>query len=87
MKTLIKTGLAVVALSLCLNANALAGQFEEAAAATQHGDYAMAYRLWSPLAEQGNTPAQLFLGALYHDGKGVTQDYAEAAKWYRKAAE
>ena len=24
---------------------------------------------------------------MYHDGKGVTQDYAEAAKWYRKAAD
>ena len=23
----------------------------------------------------------------YRDGKGVTQDYKEAAKWFRKAAE
>jgi TPR repeat protein len=24
---------------------------------------------------------------MYRDGQGVVQDYAEAAKWYRKAAE
>ena len=24
---------------------------------------------------------------MYDEGRGVTQDYAEAAKWYRKAAE
>jgi len=27
------------------------------------------------------------LGFVYREGKGVTQDYAEAAKWWRKAAE
>lgn len=45
MKTLIKSGLAVVALSLCLGGNALAGKFEEGVAAIQRSDYAMAYRL------------------------------------------
>ena len=27
------------------------------------------------------------LGGCYYDGEGVEQDYAEAVKWYRKAAE
>tara|TARA_Y100000588_G_C13824654_1_gene740888 strand:+ start:510 stop:737 length:228 start_codon:yes stop_codon:yes gene_type:complete len=27
------------------------------------------------------------LGVMYDKGKGVTQDYQEAMKWYRKAAE
>jgi TPR repeat protein len=26
------------------------------------------------------------LGDLYHDGKGITQDYAQARQWYEKAA-
>ena len=26
------------------------------------------------------------LGVLYRNGKGVSQDYKEAVKWYRKAA-
>jgi hypothetical protein len=38
-------------------------------------------------AEQGNASAQNNLGGMYEFGDGVTQDYAEAVKWYRKAAE
>ncbi len=43
-------------------------------------------------AEQGDSEAQYKLGRMYADGvnadgTGVTQDYAEAAKWYRQAAE
>jgi uncharacterized protein len=32
-------------------------------------------------------PAQLSLGGMYYNGQGVRQDYTEAAKWTRKAAE
>jgi uncharacterized protein len=38
-------------------------------------------------AEKGDAKAQFVLGLKYDTGKGVPQDYAEAAKWYRKAAE
>jgi TPR repeat protein len=38
-------------------------------------------------AKQGNAEAQNLLGEMYFLGKGVKQDYQEAAKWYRKAAE
>ena len=31
--------------------------------------------------------AQSNLGVMYANGQGVPQDYAEAVKWYRKAAE
>ena len=31
--------------------------------------------------------AQYNLGACYYDGHGVPQSYAEAAEWFRKAAE
>ena len=37
-------------------------------------------------AEQGVNGAQLVLGTLYYHGKGVPQDYKEAAKWFRLAA-
>ena len=87
MKTLIKSGLAVVALSLCLNANAFAGKFEDGFKAFQRGDYATAVRLWLPIANQGDAGAQYNLGVMYSNGQGVAQDYAEAVKWYRKAAE
>jgi len=39
------------------------------------------------LAEKGSPVAQSILGFLYHHGRGVEQDFKEAAKWFRKAAE
>ena len=38
-------------------------------------------------AAQGNDAAQTKLGTMYYEGKGVPQDYQEAAKWLRKSAE
>lgn len=38
-------------------------------------------------AEQGLADAQQQLGSLYSHGDGVKQDYKEAAKWYRLAAD
>jgi TPR repeat protein len=39
------------------------------------------------LAEQGDANAQYGLGVIYARGDGVPQDFAEAAKWFRLAAE
>jgi TPR repeat protein len=38
-------------------------------------------------AEKGDATAQCCLGARYVKGQGVTQDYVEAVKWFRKAAD
>ena len=38
-------------------------------------------------AEQGYVPAEAALGMMYANGKGVQQNYAEAGKWWTKAAE
>ena len=61
-------------------------QYDLGAAAYQRQDYTTAYRLWRPLADQGNADAQFHLGVMYNDGQGVPQDYAEALRWYRLAA-
>ncbi len=37
-------------------------------------------------ASNSNPDAQSYLGEIYANGKGVTQDYAEAVNWLRKAA-
>jgi hypothetical protein len=37
--------------------------------------------------EQGDAKAQSDLASMYYHGKGVPQDYAEAARWYRMAAD
>jgi len=38
-------------------------------------------------AEQGDAEAQYNLGSMYDEGRGVTQDRAEAARWWLLAAE
>ena len=75
-----------VALFVSLAAPAWAG-FDEGLAAYQRGDYETALRELKPLAEQGDALAQAKLGVMYHHGRGVPQDYAEAAKWFCRAAE
>ncbi|MBF0460593.1 MAG: sel1 repeat family protein [Magnetococcales bacterium] len=37
-------------------------------------------------AEHGDPKAQMKMGGLYHEGQGVPQSDAEAAKWYLMAA-
>ena len=51
------------------------------------GNYATALSELTPLAEQGHALAQSFLGVMYHNGQGVSQDYKTAVKWYRLSAE
>ncbi len=62
-------------------------RYESALAALQSRDYVTAYRQILPLANQGHPHAQYTVGYLYDFGRGVGQDYGEAAKWYRFAAE
>ena len=38
-------------------------------------------------ARSGDPDVQFEIGCMYHDGYGTRQDYPEAAKWYRVAAE
>ena len=51
------------------------------------GNYIAAYYNLKPLAEQGNTRAQITLGVMYEYSNGFPQNYEEAVKWYRLAAE
>ena len=55
--------------------------------AYKNKDYKKAYKLFLPLAEQGNVVAQNLMGTLYSFGFGVPQNYKEAIKWYRLSAE
>ncbi len=38
-------------------------------------------------ADQGHAGAQTNLGAMYAKGQGVVQNYKEASKWFKLAAE
>ncbi len=77
----------VLIISLLMAGPAIAEPFADATKAYHSGDYETAYWLIKPLAEAGLPEAQLNLGLLYEKGQGVPQDYAEALKWNRKAAE
>jgi TPR repeat protein len=61
--------------------------YEAGKEAYDRGNYATALKEWVPLAEEGDASAQYALGFMYAGGQGVTQDDAEAAKWFRRAAE
>jgi predicted aspartyl protease len=69
------------------NGVAFAGPYEVGRAAHDRGDYATALKLMKPLAERGNAAAQDFVGFMYANGVGVSQDDEEALKWFRMAAE
>lgn len=61
--------------------------FNNGVAAFQAGDYATALKHWMPLAEADDAEAQRNIGIMYQQGLGVPQNNAEAANWYRRAAE
>ena len=58
------------------------GDYQDGWDAYGRKDYKTAYKLWKPLAEQGNVLAQSNLGFMYYEGQGVPQDYALAHMWF-----
>jgi hypothetical protein len=51
------------------------------------GDLERAATRYRQVAELGRPAAQLKLGWLYYEGRGVPRDMMEAARWWRQAAE
>ena len=66
---------------------AVAEPYTDALAAWRRGEYATAYRLWGPLANQADPDAQFYLGFMNEYGQGVARNDVEAIRWYRKAAD
>jgi len=56
-------------------------------AAFAREDYVRAADIFGPLADRGNPVAQFHLCFMYANGRGVQQNYAEAAMWCHRAAE
>jgi len=77
----------LLAFLITLSSPVAAQDFQKGLTAYQAGDFATALQEWTPLAEAGDAIAQYNLGQMYRKGQGVLQDYAEAAKLYRLAAE
>src|SRR3954465_7101657 len=78
--------LILVGLLLATAMPAHAQSVRQGVSAFQRQDYVVASRIFIPLAERGNAAAQTYLGFLFETGRGVPQNYTEAAMWYRRAA-
>lgn len=61
--------------------------FRRGMEAMQKGDYAEAFCLWKPLAEQGHTDAEYHLGWFYANGYGLRVNMEKAVYWWSRAAE
>jgi TPR repeat protein len=77
----------LVASLLLLPAGALAGELEAGLAAYRAKDYAQAFVLLAPLAENNEREAQFVLGEMYRKGQGLVQSIDDALPLLRKAAE
>ena len=84
---MLKHILIYLAFLMPLSAPVVAQDFDKGLAAYNTGDFATALQEWKPLAEAGVVIAQTSLGIIYYNGEGVPQDYKEAVKWHRLAAE
>ncbi|KAF0220515.1 MAG: Sel1 domain-containing [Geobacteraceae bacterium] len=78
----------VVLLLMVMEMASYAAAGSEARKGTDRRPHAKAtFDALKPLAEQGSAVAQQELGVMYRKGEGVRQDYAKAAKWFRRAAD
>ncbi|MDJ0894991.1 MAG: hypothetical protein QNJ92_07595 [Alphaproteobacteria bacterium] len=58
-----------------------------AVAALEQSDFARAYHLLRPFAENGEVRAQLLLAVMYARGEGAPRDVSKAHRWLRRAAQ
>lgn len=85
-------GATLIAVITCLAVHPLRAapadqEFRKGLSAYHGGRFDEAMRLWHPLAQREDAPAQAGIGFMYYRGLGVAVDYPKAALWLRKAAE
>lgn len=78
----------IILFSLLFSTQTVYADFNSGVIAYLTGDYETAYNTMMSLADTSNDGmAQYWLGVMHLKGQGVEQDYDEAGKWFRKAAE
>jgi TPR repeat protein len=81
-------GPSLISLALAILSLApLKADFASGLRAYEQGDYVSALKECTPLANNGNTGAQVRIGEMFENGVGVPQNYTEGRKWHQKAAE
>jgi len=78
--------LAAIGLSFALTAQA-ESEYDKAVHVYGCADYPKAFKLFKPLAEQGDALSQFQVGMMIEQGQGAEVDFEAAYKWYMKAAE
>jgi len=76
---------AAVAGSIPLLTTPVWAGWEEGRSAYMRADYATALHEFRLLASKGDSKAQVQLGFMYENGRGLPQNDVEAVKWYRNA--
>ena len=71
MKTKPLTFLLSLTFLFLFSGSVFGDDFQDGLDAAQRQDYKTAYKLFLPLAEQGNASAQFNLGVMYDNGQGV----------------
>src|ERR1043166_4049936 len=85
MRSLQQFSLCVSTILACAGLSAGA-DLASANRAYEQKDYAVAFREFTVLAEQGNADAQFILGNMYMKGQGVLKDPEQATKWFKASA-
>ena len=84
MKKLISA--ALISLFVVFAVSAKAGPLEDGLDAYEREDYVTAVKLFRLAADQGDAWAQVWVGVMYENGQGVTQDYIRAHMWLNISA-
>ena len=80
--------LLLCAAALSFSAPAVSQTYKDGVRAAGVGDFQHAHKIWSRLAEDGDTDAAYGLGMMHLTGMGsLTTDYGEAARWLGRAAD
>ena len=79
-------GIAVAVIVVIVHFSPSPAGLTEGIEAYKEGNYARALAILSPLAEDGDAEAQIYLGRMHYKGKGTTEDYALAYMWTNLAA-
>jgi TPR repeat protein len=78
--------IAILVLALGLVVPTDAGTHANSDTDNQRGEYVTALSALRPLAEEGDSFAQLALGVMYFNGWNTPQDYVQARKWFNLAS-
>ena len=76
----------LIAVLLIFSFGAESGQLDDAVEAMRSGDFAVAYCIMRPLAENGDSDAQYNIGWMYLNGYGLRVNDVLALDWWQEAA-